>query len=85
MPYIPTMPKNRIFPALVFALLFSMAAWAQNPAAPPATNPNAVPPDAAPAEPPTDAEVQLDAAIKQISLLKSVFGHGRDGGHFLKG
>ena len=69
------MPKNRIFPALAFALLVSPAAWAQNTAPPAGNNPNpaaSAPAETAPPEPPTDAEVQLDAAIKQISLLKSI-------------
>ena len=66
MPYIPTMPKNRIFPALLFAVLVSPASWAQNLPAPSVSSPDA------PAEPPTEAEVQLDAAIKQITALKSI-------------
>ena len=31
MPYIPIMPKNRIFPAVAFALLVPLATWAQTP------------------------------------------------------
>ena len=71
MPYIPTMPKNRIFPVITIALLVPLAALAQAPGAPgggtaPATVPAAV------VEPPTPEEVLLDAAIKKVAALKSV-------------
>jgi outer membrane lipoprotein-sorting protein len=68
MPYIPTMPKNRIFSALGFAIVIPLVALAQappKPAQPAATT-------AAANEPPTEADLQLDAAIKQVAALKSV-------------
>jgi outer membrane lipoprotein-sorting protein len=68
MPYIPTMPKNRIFPALGMGLLIPLVALAQAPSQP-------LPPAgiAAPStEPLTEAETQLEAAIKQVAALKSV-------------
>lgn len=72
MPYIPTMPKNRILPALVVAALIPLAAWAQAPT-PPATPAPAGSVAAATApEPPTEAELQLDEAIKKVTALKSV-------------
>lgn len=61
MPYIPTMPKNRTFPAIVIALLIPLVARAQAPGT-----------ALAPEEPPTPAESQLDEAIKQVAALKSV-------------
>src|SRR4051812_33429830 len=52
MPYIPTMPKNRTFPALGIALLIPLAAWAQSPSEPAkAPAPAATTPDATPAAP----------------------------------
>lgn len=68
MPYIPPMPKNRIFTAAVIALLVPLAAvWAQVPGTP------GIPGSpAAPVAPPTDAEIYLDEAIKKVSALKSV-------------
>lgn len=86
MPYIPIMPKNRIFPAVAFALLVPLVAWAQSPPGSarepaPSTARDAAtpPPDTAQAakaatvvEPPTDAEIYLDSAIKKINALKTV-------------
>ena len=78
MPYIPTMPKNRLFFALGVAALFSLTAWAQAPIAPPAGSVQAAQADAlakakaAIDEPPTEAEKTLDAAIKKVAALNSV-------------
>ncbi|HEV3167496.1 MAG TPA: hypothetical protein VGZ22_26040 [Isosphaeraceae bacterium] len=98
MPYNPTMPKNRIIPALAIFALVPLAVWAQTPPqTPPAAGTPVVPgsapvtpvpslvpgpvPNAAPAgpgapaaaeEPPTEAEKELDAAIKKVEALKSV-------------
>jgi len=71
MPYIPTMPKIRTRTAFgVAAILLPLAAWAQTP---PAPGPGPVAPAAAtPAEPPTDAEKDIDAAVKQMAALRSV-------------
>ncbi len=84
-PYIPTMPKNRIFPAILITLaglsLTSRPTGAQG-QAPPAV-PGAVPeaplaanPAAAPAplanEPPTEAEKFLDEIIKKVAAINSV-------------
>jgi hypothetical protein len=72
MPYIPTMPKNRLIPAIGVAALIPLAAWAQGPA------PKAMParPGGAAAAPkdekPTPAQEQLDASIKTLSALPSV-------------
>ena len=65
MPYIPTMPKNRILPVLCVASLFPLIATAQ----PPPGNPNAAP---VANEPPTESDKVVDAAIKQVAALKSV-------------
>lgn len=67
MPYIPTMPKNRIFPVIGVATLIPLAAWAQAPAPK-----GSVQAATAAAEVPTDAEKQLDEAAKQVAALKSV-------------
>ncbi len=87
MPYIPTMPKNRIFSALGVALLIPVLAWAQAPAPePPASpKPTAEPAAGAPAQPatapaaaavpelpPTEVELFLDDAIKAVAALKTV-------------
>jgi outer membrane lipoprotein-sorting protein len=78
MPYIPTMPKNRVFPALAGAVLIPLAAWAQPPTAPtaPAPIPGSVQAAQAAAaaanEPPTEAEKTLDAAAKKLAALTSV-------------
>ena len=68
MPYIPTMPKNRILPAICVATLIPLLATAQTLSPPPAANA----PTSAPIEPPTDADKQVDAAIQQVGALKSV-------------
>ncbi|GAC1449513.1 MAG: hypothetical protein NVSMB9_33400 [Isosphaeraceae bacterium] len=83
MPYIPTMPKNRIFLALGVALTISMAAWAQapspttttgssSPSAPLAGSVQEAQAKSAAPEPPTDAEKELDRAIARVAALKSV-------------
>lgn len=83
MPYIPTMPNYRSLLAAGVAALIPLAAWAQTPPAPPAETavPAATPGSveaataaakAAAAEPPTDAELTLDAAAKKLAALKSV-------------
>ena len=73
MPYIPTMPKNRIIPAVVLPLLVALFASAQEPAPPVAGGAPAGPAaEAAPPEPPTPAEELLDAAIKKVVALTSV-------------
>jgi outer membrane lipoprotein-sorting protein len=61
--YNPTMPKNRIIPALAVAIVLPLWAWAQGPAPTPPT---------APAAPPTEAEKLIDAAIDKLRALKSV-------------
>lgn len=78
MPYIPTMPKNRLIPAIVAATACSISAWAWAQALPaPSLAPvgpgAAAPPVAAPAaEPPTEAETMLDAAIARVAAIESV-------------
>lgn len=69
MPYIPTMPKNRLLTALAVACLFPLVSLAQPPAAPQPPGAAATP---TPKEPPTEAETQIDAAVKQLEALKSV-------------
>ena len=79
MPHILTMPKIRILPVFAIALIVPLAAWAQGQIAspgsvaaqttPPGTG-KAVDPTAN--EPPTDADLQLDEAIKLVAALKSV-------------
>ncbi len=73
MPYIPTMTKNRIIPAVLLPLLVSLLASAQEPA-PPLTGGTPAGPGAAaaPPEPPTPAEEILDAAITKVVALTSV-------------
>lgn len=74
MPYIPTMPKNRTFSAIGAALLVPLAAWAQAPPSPTTPPPPAGSVQAAAAanEPPTEAEKQLDEAVKKVVALRSV-------------
>ena len=83
MPYIPTMPNYRIYFAVGMACLIPLAAWAQNPGAPavapgvPAAPQGSVEAATAKAaaavvEPPTEAELTLDAAAKKLVALKSV-------------
>ena len=79
MPHILTMPKIRILPAFAIALIVPLAAWAQGPIAPPGPGAaQTTPPGAGKAadptanEPPTDADKQLDEAIKLVAALKSV-------------
>lgn len=76
MPYIPTMPKNRILPALGIAALIPLTGWVQTPSAPPAGSVQAAQAkakaQAAVIEPPTEAEKTLDAAIKKVAALKSM-------------
>ena len=73
MPYIPTMTKNRIIPAVVLPLLVALFASAQEPA-PRGVGVAPVGPAAgtAPPEPLTPAEEILDAAIKKVVALTSV-------------
>jgi len=78
------MPKNRTLAAVAFAAvaLSTPAAWGQAPSAPlPASEPASAPAGsvqaaqasvAAAAEPPTEAETTLDAAVKNVAALKSV-------------
>jgi outer membrane lipoprotein-sorting protein len=69
MPYIPTMPKNRILPALGIATLIPLVSWAQAPSG--GNFPGAgIAPTAK--EAPTEAETQIDAAVKQLAALESV-------------
>lgn len=82
MPYIPTMPNYRVLLAVGFAALIPLAAWGQNPpaaeagqgvpAAPEGSVEAASAKAAAAAEPPTEAELTLDAAAKKLAALKSV-------------
>jgi hypothetical protein len=77
MPYIPTMPKNRIIPAITIAALLSGSFQTHgqpNPPAPPAAGGAPVGAAANPAktEPPTDAEILLDEAIKKVKAIDSV-------------
>lgn len=67
-PYIPTMPKNRIFSVVVLVVLALVAfrALAQAPA--PTGGGIAAPA----AEPPTPAELALDEAIKKVAALSAV-------------
>lgn len=65
------MPKNRILLAAVVAGLIPLASWAQVPGLPVPGSDVQDSPKAA-EEPITEAEKQLDAAIKQVAALKSV-------------
>ena len=72
MRYIPTMPKYRTSSAIAFFALIPMSAWAQAPA-PAAAPPGSVQAaQAAVVEPPTEAELSLEAAVKKLAALKSV-------------
>jgi outer membrane lipoprotein-sorting protein len=83
MPYIPTMPKNRLIPAvgLMIAVLCSFRSWAQPPIPPapapgpaaPAPSPNAAAaPEAAKVDPPTAEDLFLEDAMKAVAKLESV-------------
>jgi outer membrane lipoprotein-sorting protein len=76
MPYILTMPKIRILPAFAVALIIPLAVWAQGPTGPtpPAGAAGSVGKAADPSanEPPTEADKQVDAAVKLVAALKSV-------------
>ncbi len=86
MPYIPTMPKNRIFSALGVALGIPVLGWAQAtaPEPPASPSPPAQPAAGAPAQPakaaapavpelpPTEVELYLDGVIKAVDALKTV-------------
>lgn len=63
MPYIPTMPKNRIFPAVAILAAIPLAAWAQTPSAPAPGSPTAA--GAAPAGSVEAAKAQAAAAAAQ--------------------
>ncbi len=72
MPYIPTMTKNRLIPAVVLPMLVALFASAQEPAPPVAVGtPIGRAAEATP-EPPTPAEELLDAAIKKVVAVTSV-------------
>jgi len=77
MPYIPTMPKNRIIPAITIAVLLSGSFQTHgqpNQSAPTATGGPPIGTVANPAkpEPRTDAERLLDEAITKVKAIDSV-------------
>ncbi|WP_254053278.1 LolA family protein [Singulisphaera sp. GP187] len=76
-PYIPTMPKNRIFPATVIAVALSGLFQAHGQPPQPVPNQAGGPPAGAGATPvkpapPTEAETLLDEAISKVKALNSV-------------
>lgn len=77
MPYIPTMPKNRIIPAITIAVILAGSFQAQGQPNQPAPAALGGPPAgageaAAKAAPPTEAEILLDEAITKIKAITSV-------------
>ncbi len=73
MPHHPTMPVIRFLPTLVISALIPWLAWAQGPALP-QTPPPSLPKGAETKkdDPPTEAELLLDAAIGKVKEIESV-------------
>src|SRR3954451_46814 len=74
MPYIPTMPKNRIIPAITIAVLLSGSFQTHGQPNQPASTATGGPPigtvtNPAKTEPPTDAERLLDEAITKVKAI----------------